>query len=266
MKLAALGTNARAPLALLLTLLLFLALATPAFAEGQTATDSAQLSDVTLAKVGEAKAVAQGVAVAGPARALSKAIVQQINVQVVAGPKETRSNSTQTATNEANVNQTTLAASGDATGADGGVALTGSATAGSLAIVHQINIQIIAGWAPSGGVTQTASNTADVDQTTVAASGSADASGDGSVARSGDASALSVTRVHQKNIQIYVGRKPFVTDGPVVQTATNSLSVDQTTLALTGDAVAADHGVASTGDARARAFALAKQTNRQLAW
>lgn len=241
-----------------------LILAAPASANGTIGTDTANVKQTTLAATGNTASNAKSTAHAGAATALGQVQIHQINVQVIAGPKDTRENSTQTATNTANVTQTTAAISGDALASDGGRARSGNAHARSLTIIHQINIQIIAGHAPSGGVHQTASNDATVDQTTVAASGDAGASGNGSSATSGDASASSVALVKQRNFQLFVGKGPSGSDDPVEQVASNTASIDQTTAAISGSALALDGGKAVSGDAKAKAWATVEQANKQI--
>lgn len=250
-------------LAFVFTMSLLLILAVPASANETTGNDTANVKQTTLAETGDTAADAKSTAHAGAATALGQVQIHQVNVQVIAGPKDTRDNSTQSATNTANATQTTAAISGDALATDGGRARSGNAHANSLTIIHQINIQIIAGHAPSGGVHQTASNDATVDQTTVAASGDAGASGSGSTAASGDATASSVAAVQQRNFQLFVGKGPSTSDDPVQQVASNTASVDQTTAAISGPAVAID-GDAASGDAKAKARAIVDQSNTQV--
>src|SRR5581483_8091691 len=199
---------------------------------------------------------------AGPAIATNVRVVNQMNVQNVAGPAAMQGNVTQDATNTADVDQFSLAVSGDATATNGGLAATGSARAMSIVIVQQLNVQVVAGWAPSDGVSQTASNTADVGQTTVAVSGDATADGGGSSAASGQAQAVSVTVVQQRNIQVYVGR-PDV-EGSVEQTAANAFSGSQLSGAITGDASATSGSQASTGDAGSMTQQQTQQTSFQI--
>jgi hypothetical protein len=125
-----------------------------------------------------------------------------------------------------------------------------------------LNIQIITGFVPVAGVTQTASNNADIDQTTVAASGNADASGTGSTANSGTASASNSAYVGQINIQMYAGGYGNDSSGAVTQTASNDAAADQTTGAGSGTATATDGGQSTSGDAAAQA----QDTINQLTW
>jgi hypothetical protein len=189
--------------------------------------------------------------------AFNREIVIQKNIQVVAGDAETEANSTQTAANEATINQVAGAASGDASGTNGGIAMSGAAFAGNIAVVHQMNIQVIAG--RGCDVDQVASNTAEVDQTALAVSGEASADDAGSQAQSGNARAINVDVVRQRNVQIYVCRG----DGTGQQVATNTLQDAQTSLAVSGDAVAGDGGDSSTGDASSNISSQTTQVNRQ---
>lgn len=168
-----------------------------AVASAQTSTNNSTITSIEGESVGTETASGGGVAVAGPAVARSRAIVVQRNIQV-----DPFNAGTQTATNEANVNQMTGAASGDATGTNGGMAMSGPAVATSIAVVVQVNVQVIACPFGSGAITQDASNVADIDQDVLAVSGNADADGSGSTARSGRATARSVTRVNQRNVQV----------------------------------------------------------------
>ena len=229
-----------------------------AFADGSNTETGASTS---VQQQGTATASDGGVALAGPAIATNVRVVNQMNVQNVAGPAAMQGNVTQDATNTADVDQFSLAVSGDATATDG-LAATGSARAMSIVIVQQLNVQVVAGWAPSDGVSQTASNTADVGQTTVAVSGDAAADGGGSSAASGQAQAVSVTVVQQRNIQVYVGR-PDV-EGSVEQTAANAFSGSQLSGAITGDASATSGSQASTGDAGSMTQQQTQQTSFQI--
>jgi hypothetical protein len=202
---------------------------------------------------------ASGGETSGPAVALNTPLVIQQNIQV---DTTGNPNNEQNATNTATVNQDTIAASGNASGSEGGTANSGAATATSTALVLQLNIQIITGFVPVAGVTQTASNNADIDQTTVAASGNADASGTGSTANSGTASASNSAYVGQINIQMYAGGYGNDSSGAVTQTATNDAAADQTTGAGSGTATATDGGQSTTGDAAAQA----QDTINQLTW
>jgi len=229
-----------------------------AFADGSNTETGASTS---VQQQGTATASDGGVALAGPAIETNVRVVNQMNVQNVAGPAAMQGNVTQDATNTADVDQFSLAVSGDATATDG-LAATGSARAMSIVIVQQLNVQVVAGWAPSDGVSQTASNTADVGQTTVAVSGDAAADGGGSSAASGQAQAVSVTVVQQRNIQVYVGR-PDV-EGSVEQTAANAFSGSQLSGAITGDASATSGSQASTGDAGSMTQQQTQQTSFQI--
>src|SRR5688572_7456030 len=181
-------------------------------------------------------------------------IVQQKDIQVVAAQN---ADATQTATNTANVSQTTVAASGDATASGGGTASTGNAVASSVSVVHQMNIQVVAGNGTCT-VAQTATNTANVSQDALAVSGNATASGGGS-ASSGDATARNRSVIQQKNVQVYVCKG----SSTGTQTAANTAGVTQDTAALTGNAAAASSGTADTGDATSTADSRIKQRNAQ---
>ena len=194
--------------------------------------------------------------IAGPALTLDNAVVNQINVQVIAGDQETKDNSSQTAYNEANVDQTDVAVSGDTSDSDGATARSGKAMAGSFAHVLQLNVQVIAG---SGcAVTQDASNVADLDQEALAVSG--DASAAGGSATTGDATARNSANIHQKNIQIYVCRQGSTGS----QVANNVADYDQTVAAATGNASSTGEGDAATGDASSEADVRLNQSNVQV--
>ena len=180
--------------------------------------------------------------------------VHQQDIQVVANQN---ADATQTASNTANVSQTTVAASGDATASGGGTASTGNAVASSVSVVHQMNIQVVAGNGTCT-VAQTATNTANVSQDALAVSGNASASGGGS-ASSGDATARNRSVIQQKNVQIYVCKG----SSTGTQTAANTAGVTQDTAALTGNAAASSGGTADTGDATSTADSRIKQRNAQ---
>lgn len=220
------------------------------------------LSQRSIAMTGNAT----GNATSGPAVATNEAIVVQKSVQVVAGGPRSGADNTQTSVNYLDLNQAAIATSGDASGTDGGTASSGAATAGNLAIVHQLNVQIIAGWVPEGGLQQDAVNVADIDQTSVAASGDANATGDGSNASSGDASAFGFTFVQQRNIQIYVGRPDTASiAGSVHQSAANVATVDQVTGAISGTATASVSSTGNSGSASSSASTMIRQGALQLA-
>ena len=203
---------------------------------------------------------ATGGGVAGPAVAINTPLVIQQNIQV---DTTNNANNNQTATNTATVNQDTAAGSGDAAGSDGGTATSGAAVATSTAVILQLNIQIITGFVPAAGISQTASNDATVGQTTVAGSGGADATGTGSSASSGTATASNNAYIGQINIQMYTGSYGGAdTTGAVSQTAANGASADQTTVGASGTATASDGGQSITGNAAAQA----QHTINQLSW
>jgi hypothetical protein len=217
----------------------------------------AQADESNTQTVTQAEAEMPGTGNSGPAMAFNRETVIQKNIQVIAGDAETKANSTQTASNDAAVTQAAGAASGDASGTNGGIAVSGAAFAGNIAVVHQMNIQVIAG--RGCDVDQVASNTAEVDQTALAVSGDASADGAGSQAQSGNASAINVDVVRQRNVQIYVCRG----DGTGQQVAGNILQDAQTSLAVSGDAVAGEGGDSSTGNASSDISSQTTQVNRQ---
>jgi hypothetical protein len=197
-------------------------------------------------------------ATSGGADADNNAQVHQMNIQVIAGGPENEANSIQTATNEANVGQMAGAASGD-TDADGGsTATSGDATAANFALVHQMNIQVIAG--RGCAVTQEASNVANLDQTALAVTGAASAS-DSSSASSGDATAGNRHVVQQKNIQVYVCKNGATGS----QVASNVADIDSMVGAATGNATSSGASTASTGDATGSSEGSVSQTNHQFA-
>jgi hypothetical protein len=198
---------------------------------------------------------------AGSAVAFSKPIVHQMNIQVVA-VVDGEENTSQTASNNVDITQTTGAMAGNATSTDCGAASTGSAVAGSLVVVHQLNIQVIAGYVPAGGVSQDASNDAQIDQTTLAGSGNALADGNGTTVRTGNAGGMSYAFVFQRNIQIYVGTQPGL--GSSEQSAANQALIDQTVAAATGEASGASDSESTSGNAKARAVDRIRQQNTQI--
>jgi hypothetical protein len=195
----------------------------------------------------------------GDAESTNKAQVTQKNIQVVAG-KPGSNDSTQVAVNDADVDQLSLAESGDATAGDGGTATSGDATAQSTADIRQLNIQIIAGKECSA--TQVAVNDADVEQVAVAASGDATAT-DGGTATSGDATATNDASVKQKNQQMYIctGQNSG-TEG--YQVAVNDADVQQAAVAVSGDAEAGSGETTESGAATASNTTDIEQKNRQL--
>jgi hypothetical protein len=203
-----------------------------------------------------------GVANAGSAMTQAVAVVRQLNVQVAAGDLEALANSSQTATNTAGVTQTVVAVAGDAT-ATGGTATTGYAISGAMAVVLQLNIQIMALLSPECVVTQVASNDANVDQTAAAISGEATAAGANSEASSGNARAWARQFSLQRNVQIYVctGRNLGI---PGNQEASNSLGAGQTAAAISGNASALTGSGAATGNTRAWSSDLQRQVNGQI--
>jgi hypothetical protein len=202
-----------------------------------------------------------GTALAGTASASADAHVFQLNVQVDAGFGPGAADSDQTASNIAIVDLTSVALSGDATASAGGSATTGEARAIQSAFVMQMNIQIIAGYVPEGGVDQEASNLAIIDGTSIAASGDATAAGAGSSAASGDATAEGSTLLQQRNVQIYVGNPATATGGAVSMRAANEARLGNTTVAASGGAIAGSGGTASSGRAAAASVTSLVQEN-----
>lgn len=264
----ALRPRLRTIIGLVSAIALVLAVAIPASAAGPvngTAIDVQQITQAKQTEAGKAVEDARSLAHSGPVVAVQEAIVVQKNIQVVAGPKQFRDNVEQNAANVAVVDQNVDATTGDTSATGGGVAISGSAVSGQVAVVHQVNVQVVAGWGAQDGVTQNALNFAVVGQDTQLQTGDATADGVGSTAKSGNASALSVAHVGQRNVQIYVGR-PNDGGGPVEMNAANVAVAGQTVLASTGVASATEDAKATSGDAKNRVFAHIDQTNHQFAW
>jgi hypothetical protein len=139
-----------------------------------------------------------GVAVKGPEVEFAVGVVVPVNVQV-----DPSGNASQTATNTSNMNQAAIAGSGNASASNGGVAVSGAAVAGAVGVVTQLNIQVNACMVSPNQIVQTALNAANVNQASIALSGNASASGPGTVAISGRATAIAVAAVHQQNVQVY---------------------------------------------------------------
>jgi hypothetical protein len=225
------------------------------------ATNTKTIVQMRLAQKGIATSSGGGVAMTGPAISFDHVNVAQINVQVVAGGPQTEMQSTQEATNNLTVNQTTAAVSGDATG-NGGVATTGPAIAGSIVVGAQINVQIIACMNATAPIVQMATNDATVDQMTGAASGDATANGAGSDAHSGAAAAINVAVVRQRNVQVY--RCPGMDGGGgSSQMAANIATATQAAAGVSGNAEASGGGSATTGRAKAGSISKFNQSNNQ---
>lgn len=212
---------------------------------------------------GETTSADGGVAIAGPALTQANAIVHQLNVQVAAGDATAVANSSQTADNTADLNQTAVAVVGDATATEGGIATTGYAISGTMAVVLQLNIQVMALLSSDCIVTQVASNDAAIDQTAAAMSGEATADGAGSDASSGSARAFARQFSIQRNVQIYVCTGHDL-GGTGEQDAANALAVGQDGVALSGNAAALSGSDAATGNARAWLSDVQRQVNRQI--
>jgi hypothetical protein len=210
--------------------------------------------------IGMATSSTGGVAVPGPAVAVNVPVVVQGNIQVdVSG----NPNNVQNATNNAAIDQNTVAASGNPTASNGGVAVTGPGMAVSTVVVTQMNVQIIMGGTPAGGVMQNATNDADIGQGTAGGSGNSNANGGGSTATSGAATATSSAVVTQLNTQMYIGSMGIDTTGTVQQDLLNSAGLGQTTGAATGSASATGSGAATTGAAQNLANSIVQQTGVQ---
>jgi hypothetical protein len=158
---------------------------------------------------------------------------------------------TQNAANDVTLNQTSAAVGGNASGTNGGAATAGCPISTTRATVVQLNLQLVAGRVPEGGITQNASNIAVLDQTSLAIAGNAQADGSGSTATSGVASAASDLFLMQRNIQVYVGAFRYSSDGAVLQENANVAELSQTTLGISGNASAGSGGNSTTGAANA---------------
>jgi hypothetical protein len=141
-------------------------------------------------------------AISGTANAFNLAVAPQNTVQVVAVWDGTEDNCTQEASNDATINQDAAASSGDTTAGGGSLAASGQALAGNIAVAAQSNVQVIVG-SCGDGVTQSASNDADIDQLADADTGDA-AAGIWSAADSGNAASLDVDVTTQHIEQVYV--------------------------------------------------------------
>jgi hypothetical protein len=249
----------------LATTAVVLATAIPAFAELPPPVDSEALRADAVAQAQEVQNSIPGIGMSGPVITFNQPFVQQIDIQVVASPNATADNVKQTATDNADVSQNANADVAYATTGAGGIAFTGPAVAGNLAIVQQINIQIVAGWIPSDGVSQTAGNNATVGQDTTAQAGDASAAGLGSVGVSGSAIGLSTELVQQRNIQVFVGAAPNAT-GSSEQTSTNDRTVGQESLAQSGTADSLGGDISMSGAAQNILFDVGSQSNTQLNW
>jgi hypothetical protein len=210
--------------------------------------------------VGMATSSSGGVAVPGPAIAVNVPVVVQGNVQV---DTTGNPNNVQNATNDAMVGQNTTAASGNPTATNSGVATSGASVAVSMAVVTQMNIQVITGGTPAGGVTQNATNDAGVGQDTATASGNTNASGGGSTATSGAAMATTSAMVTQVNTQMYIGSMGIDTTGSVQQDLQNSAGVGQANGAATGATSAMGSSTATSGSAQSLVNTIIQQTGAQ---
>ena len=217
----------------------------PALAAEPPITDVEAIKANALAQADSIKAGIPGFGVGGPVVTLDEAIVVPINVQVIASPNVTADNAQQAATNSATVAPNVEAQSGPTAASGTGIAISGPAVAGAILVATQINIQVIAGWVPTGGVAQDASNDLDVVQDVLAASGPAAANGSGT-AISGTPIALSIALVDQGNVQVFLGTDPDAT-GSVEQEGANAADLDLEQDAATGEALTSG-GYATSGN------------------
>lgn len=203
-----------------------------------------------------------GSGTSGTTNTTTRANVKQRNVQVFKGDEDALANSSQDATNDATVTQTASATSGDATALDGGKARSGNASAGTFANVVQLNVQVMILLSPECEAHQSASNTANIDQTAEATSGDATAVGPGSEAASGDASSVTRSNSMQRNTQVYVCTPRG--DSPTYQEASNTYDARQTAKATSGGTFAGPGSSATSGDATSEIESKMKQSNRQI--
>jgi hypothetical protein len=208
---------------------------------------------------GTETASGSGNAIVGTTTTYSHAVVQQHNVQVAAGDPAALSASSQDAFNTATVGQTDVAMSGNAT-ADGGTATSGDATAGSLAVVLQLNVQVMALLSPECVAAQTATNDAQIDQTAVAATG--EASSEGGDAASGDASASNKAVLVQRNLQVYVCKPKSGTS--TTQDAAQTYVLDQAAVSASGSADGGAAGDSTSGNVASSNSSRAGQVTRQI--
>lgn len=247
-------------LAVLVAITTLLALAAlPAMAEEGTSTvdpDATRQAAVDRADATRADAVGiiesvsadvPGVAVEAPEIIIEiDPIIIQKNIVVDASINGTPDTVNQTATNSAGVSQDSTAQAGTASAPASGFAYSGGALSGGIVVVTQINVAVVAGYVPEGGVTQDASNVADVDQSAAAQGGDASAAGEDSSAYGGDATALATARVSQFNILWFVGTNPDNTES-VNQAGQNAAGVTQSASAVGGDAEAGEDALAKAG-------------------
>jgi hypothetical protein len=152
------------------------------------------------ATAGDTTEAGGGTARSGNAVARNRAIVIQINVQVIAG---LNCSVDQVAGNVALLDQEANATSGDATAVGpGSLAQSGDARAGNVAVIKQMNKQIyICRGTDGGSGEQTALNVGSVGQLADAMTGDVSA-GSGQTATSGDAGVINRARLDQHNTQL----------------------------------------------------------------
>jgi hypothetical protein len=138
-----------------------------------------------------------------------------------------------------------------------GVGIPGPEIEFTVGIVVPVNVQVD----PFGNATQTAQNSAALNQTAQAQAGTASAS-NGGVAVSGPAIAGAIGVITQVNVQ--VNACPFSTT-QITQTALNAAALNQASLARSGNAAASGVGsVAISGPATSIAVATIHQRNVQI--
>lgn len=131
-----------------------------------------------------------GVGVAGPAIEFNVAVTPKVCVGVAAVSDPSKVD--QQCELEGEPLQVAVAEAGDATGSNGGVAVSGPAIAGNVFAAPSVCVQVVAGNLSDGEVEQTGIIDTRAVQGVGALSGDAGADGLGSVATSGVASALNV--------------------------------------------------------------------------
>jgi pilus assembly protein FimV len=258
------------------------------------------------------------VAVSGGSTSSTTALIQQLNIQIIQGTPNPVAPVSQSASNSATVAQSSGATTGQAavspgsapaagtaaaaTTTTGNTATTGSAIAAALAIIQQINIQIITGLAGSSAASQVAENVVVVNQDSSAQSGNAAAAGSGT-GTTGTPSALANAQIDQKSIQLYTGDTAILTGAGIAaliapyllggssstnlttanatQQKSDTTSLSSNTNTATGVSPSATPGTgsvvatggtgdssagstAASGDALARAIAYVAQINVQL--
>lgn len=204
-----------------------------------------------------------GVGTAAPPITVAVPVVTQVDVKVDASINPGKVS--QTTSNAADVAQAPTATSGTATGSTGGISIAGGAISGAIGVVTQVNVEIAAGYIPSGGVTQDATNTAAVAQAPSASAGNASSTGSGGIAQSGTALSLATANVNQFNLLLFLGLDPNAT-GSVAQSVANGAFVGQAPGAASGSVATSGTGLATSGVALNTSNASIPQTNTLLSW